>query len=185
MKTLAAALVSTALLAAACGGKVVFDDGSGGSGGSSTQTGTTSSSKSSTTSTSSVSTGSGGLAGCETYGFGGIGGFCNMQEGVTCLVAYSCCGEVEATCTKNVWTVSKGQGCKKLCAPCGGGLSCDTGNVCVIDQLDVGNTFLCAPNPCPNQPLDCSCGEAACGQSFLQCANVMQPSTIVCDCPTC
>ncbi len=165
-----------------CGGKVVFDQGSGGSGGTSTIGPSTSSKATSVTVASSSSTGT-PLQGCLAYGFQGIGGFCN-DEGVSCLIEHSCCNEIQAKCTKGIWTVSGGQQCKKVCEPqCGAGLTCE--GICVINQTDVAETFLCAEDPCPNQPLDCTCGAKACTPSFLTCASIMPPSTLVCDCPNC
>lgn len=181
-------VVSVGAALAGCGGKVTYVEGGGGAGSSSSSKASTSGVQ--TSSPSVGSTGSGQVPSCLDLAFGGVGQKCN-QEGAECAIPSACC-EVHAFCKNGEW-IPEAASCNEPCVPCGDGgvfWGCDLGAVCVVDEFDPGpggvaTTYQCAPTPCLEEPLDCSCAAPLCGMNFLDCVGAMDPTTLVCSCFEC
>ncbi|HVY49400.1 MAG TPA: hypothetical protein VHB21_26090 [Minicystis sp.] len=185
-------LAAPFLFAAACGGRVVVDHGSGGAGGSgpgpsvgspsSTSVGTAVSSSSSGpgSSSSAVSTGTGGgVPSCDALGYVAVGLAC-APEGQVCAMQGACCG-VEIVCKGGVWAATPPT-CDKTCLDCGDGLTCDPTSLCIQDQVhDIQMGVRCAPDPCPlGTPPSCTCAGQLCSNDFLICIGPIDPETLGC-----
>jgi len=193
MRSLAfwSSLLAAGLLA--CGGKVVVDSGTGegGAGGdattssSSASSGPTSSSVSASSSggssSSSASSATGGAGGGCPDPFPGIEAPCD-QEGAVCAVPGACCNG-NAVCKSGRWT-SEGPFCNMPCIDCGpNNFACVVTNVCVV-ELSFSTVYKCAPDPCDDGPLKCSCAKDLCTADGFVCNNTSS-TQVFCDCPNC
>jgi len=98
-----------------------------------------------------------------------------------CSVPLACCPGT-ATCENGFWSFP-GLDCQQPCgSPCGpNGFACLPGAVCVAF---IGKTtiYQCQPNPCPDQPLACSCADPICQPAGMYCNNVENGDKVLCDC---
>jgi hypothetical protein len=88
---------------------------------------------------------------------------------------YACCQGI-LTCTAGFWTAEIPD-CNSACLPCGDGLSCSLGAICIHDTL-AHDFYQCMKNPCPGAP-NCSCASFACAMNYEQC-NAVQMYTVEC-----
>jgi hypothetical protein len=175
---------------AACGGIAVVDGQApvGGAGGSGAATTSGGSNQGGTTTGTATGTGTGtGAGGCgpnvtcpqvvPTHGSG-----CSCEAGLKC--AYDLCDDsgdtLGATCDGTSWTVES-----DVCSPlyCLNGMICGDNEVCLMVNTGFAVEFLCAPNPCATQPLDCECASALCMEHFA--CTVAGAGQVTCECTIC
>lgn len=166
-----AILVLGSLVLAGCGGNVVVDGQSDpGAGGAASSPSSSSSSSSASSST-----------GQSCLELPLIHSPCSAP-GLLCPVPFGCCGG-NAFCNEDgLWKYQSFE-CNEACKPCGEGLSCAGGAICVDYQSGFLESFGCRQDPCPGVN-DCDCIKSICKESGLSCQS-HGPTLLVCDCPSC
>lgn len=165
--TISRGLVVLALFAGGCGGKVVFDPGSGGASSTTAVTVGASSTKAATT-------GAGG--GCPVEA--PVAGAACSQQGLTCPLPNECC-QPTAKCDGGHWSISN-PGCGSICIPCGPSLECAASAVCVATSVVNTVDYRCEANPCSGKPLDCACAAGLCSQVQATCVGA-SGSQVTCE----
>lgn len=151
-RVLAFSVASFALVALSCSDD---DGGSSGTGGSAAQAGAGGSGGSGA---SGATGGSGGTSDCCPAARPSDGDDCAGCEGAACTyLECSGIGQADLACSAGTWKLSA----SACTGPTCGGAQCSPGQICL--QL-AGGALLeeCADNPCPGEPLTCSCGADIC-----------------------
>ena len=152
------------LLAAGCGGKVIFTEhgrrGEGGGG------------------ATSASTGTGASGSCDNVDFAD-GKPCD-DEGLKCKVPNGCCGPI-ATCFDGVWSISAPE-CDQPCIDCGdSGPGCSADSVCVTLKIVELVVHQCRDNPCSaTEGLNCACAMPLCADDVTQKCTTAEDSHVSC-----
>jgi hypothetical protein len=160
MHTFLRTVLPLLVLAAGCGGKVIFTEhnhrGDGGGG----------------------ATGTGVGGSCDNIAF--VDGQSCASEGQKCVVPHGCCSPI-ATCFDGVWSISEPE-CDQPCIDCGeDGPGCSADSVCVTLKIVELVVHQCREDPCPAmEGLNCACAMPLCADDVTQKCTTAKDSQVAC-----